>query len=60
MILKKIKKKNFLDILKIFLTKLENIKLPIKGLIAYLTLINNNYVTNFFYLKAHLVMKFFV
>ena len=28
MILKKIKKKNFLDILKIFLTKLENIKLP--------------------------------
>ena len=49
MILKKIKKKNFLDILKIFLTKLENIKLPIKGLIAYLTLINNNYVTNFLY-----------
>jgi len=45
--LKKIKKSFFLNILNIVLSKLEIIKLPIKGLIAYLTLINYNYVTNF-------------
>jgi len=46
--MKKTKEKKIYPIdLKIILNKLENIKIPIKGLIAYLTLINNNYTTNF-------------
>ena len=40
--MKKTKEKKIYPIdLKIILNKLENIKTPIKGLIAYLTLINN-------------------
>ena len=42
-----LKKKVYPKDLKIILNKLEIIKIPIKGLIAYLTLINNNYTTNF-------------